>query len=151
MFSLFKKKDLFTPAENELIVQAIRNAEKRTSGEVRIYIENKNPLVDPLERAALIFAKLQMEKTQHRNGVLLYLAIKDHELALFGDEGIHQKLPAGYWEKEVAQMLQNFKENKLVDGIIQCITHIGEALHETFPYMRDEDKNELPDEIIFGK
>ena len=151
MFSFFKKKDLFTAAENERIVAAIRNSEKRTSGEVRVYIEPKNPLVDPLERAALIFTKLEMDETAHRNAVLLYMATTHKELALYGDKGIHEKVGEAYWKNEVQQMLQNFKNDNLVDGIVNCITHIGETLCEKFPYIATEDKNELPDEIIFGK
>jgi len=151
MFSLFKKKDLFTVDENERIVAAIRNSEKRTSGEIRIFIESRNPLVNTLERAALIFSKLKMEETEHRNGVLLYIASKDKELALFGDKGIHEQVGTAYWEQQVQEMLQKFREENLVDGIVNCITHIGETLCEKFPYMANEDKNELPDEIIFGK
>ncbi len=151
MFSFFKKKDLFTIAENERIVAAIRNAEKRTSGEVRVFIEPKNPLVDPLERAALIFAKLEMDETDHRNAVLLYIATKHRELALYGDKGIHEQVGTAFWQNEVKAMLQHFKEDQLADGIVKCITHIGETLHEKFPYNPAEDKNELPDEIIFGK
>ena len=150
-FPLFKKKDLFTVEENERIVGAIRNSEKRTSGEIRVYIELKNPLVDPLERAALIFYKLKMEKTDHRNAVLLYISTKHKELALFGDTGIHEKVGTIYWEKQVQVLLQNFKDNNLVDGIANCIINIGETLCEKFPYIATEDKNELPDEIIFGK
>lgn len=151
MFSFFKKKDLFSIAENEQIVAAIRSAEKRTSGEVRLFIEPKNPLVDPLERAALIFARLKMDETDHRNAVLLYISTTHKELALYGDKGIHEKVGSAYWENEVKLMLQHFKDNHLVDGIVNCIAHIGETLSEKFPYVPTEDKNELPDEIIFGK
>ena len=151
MFSFFKKKDLFTVNENERIVAAIRSSEKKTSGEIRVYIEPKNPLVDPLERAALIFSKLEMDKTDHRNAVLLYMATTHKELALYGDKGIHEKVGEAFWQNEVQQMLQNFRNDNLVDGIVNCITHIGETLCEKFPYIATEDKNELPDEIIFGK
>ena len=152
IFSIFKKKEGFFSAEEQSrIVGAIRNSEKRTSGEIRVYIEPKNALVDPLERAALIFFKLKMEETDHRNAVLLYIATKHRELALFGDKGIHEQVGSAYWEKEVQEMLQNFKDNNLVDGIVNCITHIGETLCEKFPYIASEDKNELPDDIIFGK
>ena len=151
MFSLFKKKDFFTVEENERIVSAIRQAEKRTSGEVRIFIETKNPLVDPLERAAYIFSKLKMEETDHRNAVLLYMATKHKELALYGDKGIHEKVGTAYWQQEVKMMMQHFSENHLVDGIVKCLNDIGETLAEKFPYIPTEDKNELPDEIIFGK
>jgi uncharacterized membrane protein len=92
-----------------------------------------------------------MEETHHRNGVLLYIATKHKELALYGDKGIHEQVGTAYWENEVREMLKYFKENHLADGIIHCVTHIGETLNEKFPYISTEDKNELPDEIIFGK
>ncbi len=152
IFSIFNKKnDFFTVDEQSRIIEAIRNGEKRTSGEIRIYVESKNPLVDPLERAALIFYKLEMDETHHQNGVLLYIATKHKELALYGDKGIHEQVGTAYWENEVKSMLHNFKNNNLVDGIIHCITHIGETLCEKFPYIATEDKNELPDDIVFGK
>ena len=149
--TFFKKKDFFTEEENSNILEAIRNAEINTSGEVRVYIESKNPLVDPLERAAEVFKKLKMENTHHRNGVLLYLATHHKEVALFGDEGIYKSLGKDYWNNEVSQMLGLFKANKLSDGIVLCINHIGKSLSEKFPYISSEDKNELPDEIVFGK
>src|SRR5690606_22415407 len=119
-------------AENSQIVNAIRLAEVNTSGEIRVYLETKNPLVNPLERAAEVFANLKMDKTQHRNGVLLYLATKHKEVALYGDEGIYKSLGEQYWNVEVNQMMQLFKENKLADGITLCIQHIGDALSEKF-------------------
>ncbi len=151
MFSFFKKKDVFTVEENERIISAIRQAERSTSGEVRIYIESRNPLVDPLERAALIFHKLRMQQTDQRNAVLLYMAIKDRELALYGDAGIHEQVGTEYWDNEVKEMLGKFKDEKLADGIVNCLQHIGNTLAEKFPYMASDDKNELPDEIVFGK
>ncbi|MEO6232135.1 MAG: TPM domain-containing protein [Ferruginibacter sp.] len=151
MFSFFKKKDLFTPEENERIVSAIRRCETLTSGEMRVYIEAKNPLVDPLERAAVVFTKLQMQLTQHRNGVLLYIATKHKEVALLGDEGIYQQVGKDFWEAEVQSMVSKFGANGLLEGIEQCVLHVGDVLHEKFPYVNSEDKNELPDEIVFGK
>lgn len=151
LLSFFKKKSFFTEEENLNIVQAIRAAEVNTSGEIRVYIESKNPLINPLERAARVFTKLKMEKTHHRNGVLLYLASKHKEVALFGDEGIYKTLGEEYWNCEVNEMLKLFKEKKLADGIVLCINHVGKSLSEKFPYIPTEDKNELPDEIVFGK
>ncbi|MDB5201721.1 MAG: hypothetical protein JWQ27_1130 [Ferruginibacter sp.] len=150
--SLFsKKKEFFTAEENQLIVQAIRNCESRTSGEIRVYMEAKNPYVDPLERAAEIFAGLKMHLTDHRNGVLLYIAVKHKELALFGDTGIYEKLGKEFWNEEVRKMISNFSKDNLTEGIVQCVYEVGEALHQAFPYIATEDKNELPDEIVFGK
>lgn len=150
---IFSKKtyEFFTPEKKEQILAAIRAAEQKTSGEIRLYIESKNPYVNTLERAAEIFYKLEMDETKNRNGVLLYIAMKDHEVALFGDEGIYKALGQEYWNAEMKEMLSHFKENHLPEGIVNCIQHIGESLHKHFPFCSIEDKNELPDEIVFGK
>jgi uncharacterized membrane protein len=132
-------------------VQAIRNAEKETSGEVRVYVESRNPFVNVMDRASEIFFKLKMEKTDDRNAVLLYIAIKDKELALFGDEGIYKKVGAAYWDSEVKSMIAHFSKDNISNGIEQCVQHIGQTLKEKFPYNSVTDKNELPDEIVFGK
>ena len=91
-----------------------------------------------------------MEKTQQRNAVLLYIAVKDKEVALFGDEGIHQQVGDEFWNGQVSQMISLFKENNLADGIVKCLEEVGNVLKEKFPYQSGIDKNELPDEIVFG-
>ena len=151
MMSLFKKKQLVTPEQNQLIVKAIQSSEKKTSGEIRIYIESRNPLVSTLERAQIIFDKLQMQNTKQRNGVLLYLAVKDKEVALLGDEGIHKQVGTAFWEKQVAEMINLFKQNNLTEGIVKCIEEVGNVLIAEFPYDGNTDTNELSDEIVFGK
>ena len=151
IFSFFKKKQFFTEDEMRRIVSAIRTCEQKTSGEIRIYIEAKNPYVNTLERAIEVFAQLKMEQTEHRNGVLLYIAHKHHEVALFGDSGIYEKTGAAFWDAEVEKMLANFRENHLPEGIIECVLDVGEALYASFPYEQAEDRNELPDDIVFGK
>lgn len=151
MFPFSRKKALFTPEENERVVAAIRSCENRTSGEIRVFIESKNPYVEPLERAAELFLKLEMDQTVHRNAVLLYIAVKHREVALFADEGIYKALGAAFWNNEVKRMIGKFKADFLVDGIVQCVLDVGESLHQEFPYTETEDKNELPDEIVFGK
>ncbi len=151
MLSLFKKKDFFTEDEKKQIVEAVRNAERRTSGEVRVFVESRCRFVDPLDRAAEIFFNLKMNETADRNAVVLYIAMKDRQLAVFGDEGIHKKVGTDYWNKEVALLISKFNTANHADGISQCIKDIGEALHQYFPFDNDTDKNELPDDIIFGK
>ncbi len=132
-------------------MEAIRIAEKETSGEVRLYVESRNRFVDPLDRAAEIFIQLKMANTADRNAVLLYIAMKDHQLALFGDEGIHREVGAAYWNEAVERMLLRFKSQPVSIGIEQCILEIGQTLKEKFPYNASTDKNELPDDIVFGK
>ncbi len=151
LFPFFKKKPFFDEAEQERIVQAIRSCERLTSGEIRVYVESKNPLVSPLDRAKEVFFGLKMEKTDLRNGVLLYMATSHKELALFGDEGIYKATGAEYWNAEVKKMLDAIKASHIVDGVVGCILDVGEALKTHFPYIPSEDKNELPDDIVFGK
>jgi uncharacterized membrane protein len=148
---LRKKKSFFTEEETRLIVQAIRHAEQRTSGEVRIYVESRCSWVDAIDRAAEIFFSLKMDKTEQRNAVLIYVAIKDRQLAVFGDEGIHTKVGDEYWNKVVNEMLSFFNKENYAKGIADCAIQIGEALTTHFPFDRDTDKNELPDEIVFGR
>ena len=151
LFPFFKKAPLFNEDETRRIVSAIRSCEQRTSGEIRVYIEAKNPYVSPLDRAVEVFAKLKMEQTEHRNGVLLYIAYKHHELALFGDTGIYEKAGKEFWDTEVRKMIANFGDNHLPEGIIECVLNVGEVLNQAFPYIASEDKNELPDDIVFGQ
>ncbi len=152
MFSIFKsRKQLFSEEETRLIVKAIRHAEQRTSGEVRVFVESRCSWVDAIDRAAELFFKLQMDKTEDRNATLVYVAIKDRQLAVFGDEGIHQKVGTAYWNNVVSEMLQSFNRLDYAKGIADCVIQIGDALTTHFPYERDTDKNELPDEIVFGR
>ncbi|HQW84844.1 MAG TPA: TPM domain-containing protein [Ferruginibacter sp.] len=150
LFPFFKKKDFFSAEEKQQIVDAIRIAEKETSGEIRVYVESKNSYVDAVDRASEIFFKLKMQETDHRNAVLLYIAMKHHELALFADEGIYQKVGTDYWNYAVKDILAQFKNDNICIGIVQCVERIGKTLKDEFPYIPTEDKNELPDEIVFG-
>lgn len=152
IFSIFqKKRQFFSVDEQAQIVKAIQASEKTTSGEIRVFVESNNPFVKPLDRASEIFFKLKMEKTDHRNAVLLYIAMDSRELALFADQGIYQKVGAQYWDDAVENMLSLFIKENITKGIEQCIKQIGTTLTEKFPYIATEDKNELPDDIVFGK
>lgn len=152
MFSFFsKKKSLLNDEDTRVVVKAIRHAEQHTSGEVRVYIESHCRWMDAIDRAAEVFFSLQMEKTEQRNAVLVYVALKDRQLAVFGDEGIHQKVGTGYWNKVVEEMIGSFNSDNYAEGIGNCVVQIGDALHQHFPYDKQTDKNELPDEIVFGK
>ena len=148
---LKKKKEFFTEAEKKDIIDAISNAEQRTSGEVRVFVESRCRYVDAIDRAAEIFFQLKMEQTADRNAVLVYVATKDRQLAVFGDEGIHKKVGNEYWNAEVKKMIFNFNKENYAEGICRCLINIGEALHHHFPYNKDTDKNELPDDIVFGR
>ena len=152
MFTLFRRKPaaLFSAEEKEAIAAAISQAEQKTSGEIRVFIENKCRFVDATDRAAELFWQLQMQNTNARNGVLLYLAIEDRQLAIWGDQGIHDKLGSDYWTKQVSLISSAFNQNNYTLGLCQCIHQIGKALEMHFPYQGDADKNELDNEVVFG-
>ncbi len=152
MFSLFRKKSssLFSAEEKEAIAAAIILAEKQTSGEIRVFIENKCRYIEATDRAAELFHQLNMHQTAERNGVLLYLAITDRQLGIWGDQGIHEKLGSTYWSKQVNVMLAAFNRADYTAGICECILEIGKALQLHFPYQGEKDKNELDNEVVFG-
>jgi uncharacterized membrane protein len=138
----------FSQEEQEDIKQAIMNSELDTSGEIRVHIESVCK-GDVLDRAAYIFKKLGMSKTAQRNGVLIYLAVRNRKFAIIGDQGIHAKVPADFWDTIKLKMLDYFREGKFSDGLIYAITESGIHLKKYFPHKKD-DINELPDDISFG-
>jgi len=149
LFPFNKKREFFTQEQQHQMVEAIRVAEKNTSGEVRFFVESKCKYVDPVDRAKEIFFSLKMEQTKDRNAILLYMAMDDHQLALFADEGIYQRLGTQFWTDEVKKIIAHFTKDDYTGGVCRVVGDVGEALKKEFPY-ESSDKNELPDEIIFG-
>lgn len=137
----------FTTQEQESIAKAIAEAEKATSGEVRVAIE-KHCAGNPLERATQYFAELGMDKTAQHNGVLIYMAYADHKFAIIGDRGINKVVPDDFWETTQVAMKAHFMAGNLAEGIIAGIALAGEKLALFFPYQKD-DVNELSNDIIF--
>ncbi len=153
MLSIFKKKppQFFTADEQQLIVHAVQQAEKQTSGEIRVYAESHCEYMDALDRAKEIFNNIHMEATGQRNAVLVYVALKDRQLAVYADEGIYTKAGKDFWNNAVKKMLAHFNKQNYAAGIATVVNEIGEALAFHFPYDGATDKNELPDDIVFGK
>ncbi|RQO31074.1 hypothetical protein DBR32_10235 [Taibaiella sp. KBW10] len=145
------KKPLLSADEAQEVVGAIQYAEGITSGELRVYIESHCTYVNAADRAWEVFEQLKMHLTQQRNAVLIYMALKDRQIAIVGDEGIHHKVgKEQYWKKEL-RILQDFcKEDKIVEGLVTVIKDIGTDLGTHFPHSEKEDKNEIPDDIVFG-
>jgi uncharacterized membrane protein len=142
-------KNFFTPEQKEDIIMAIKNAELDTSGEIRVHIENTCK-GDVKDRAAYLFGKLEMHKTEQRNGVLFYLALKNRKFAILGDIGINNVVPDNFWDDIRDLMLNYFRDDNFTDGLVEGISMAGQQLKKHFPYQVD-DVNELPDEISFGK
>lgn len=144
-----KASSFFTKEQQYQILDAVKEAETATSGEIRVHIET-SCTEDVLDRAAWVFKKLGMHKTSDRNGVLFYLAVSDRKFAIIGDAGINSKVPAGFWD-EVKELLQKkFREGKFTEGLSEGIVLAGTHLKSHFPYSKD-DVNELSDEISFDK
>ena len=146
---MFFSTPLLSDADQLKIKSAIREAEQQTSGEIRVFVESgcKGEILD---RAAFLFQQLEMHKTKLRNGVLFYLAIKEKRFAILGDGGINSKTGPHFWDEIRIVMENNFKSGQFSAGLEKGILMAGEALRKNFPFRKD-DKNELSDDIVFGK
>ena len=141
-------EDFLSATDEEEIVQAILQAEKNTSGEIRVHIESHTQL-DHYERAKEVFHLLKMDNTKESNGVLLYVAVNDRKFAICGDKGIDKVVPEDFWEttKEIIQ--SHFKEGNFKEGILQGVLKAGTELEKHFPWQQG-DRNELSNEISKG-
>jgi len=153
MWNPFKRSadTLLTASDKQLLVEAIQLAEKNTSGEIRVYVEAKMGKGDALSRATTLFFKHKMNETKDRNGVLVYVAVKDKKLAIYADQAIYEKMGVEFWYSQVQEMTNHFKSMNYVQGISTVVNEIGQALSHHFPYDKIADTNELSDEIMIGK
>ena len=142
------KADKFlTAGQQEIVVAALRCAEKGTSGEIRIHID-ANCTGDPVKRAEEVFVKLGMHRTKLRNGILIYLACNSRVFAIIGDKGINDVVPENFWNDVAQTMSDHFRKGDFTGGLSQAALLAGEKLKSFFPY-KEDDVNELPDEISF--
>ncbi|MDO6675334.1 TPM domain-containing protein [Tenacibaculum sp. 1B UA] len=143
-----KVEDFLTAKEEEEIVQAIREAERNTSGEIRVHIERTTE-GSHYDRALEVFQMLKMFNTQQRNGVLLYIAVDDHIFVIYGDEGINNVVPDNFWETTKEAIQNQFKQGDFKQGIIDGVLKAGKELQAHFPWTTD-DEDELSNEISKG-
>lgn len=144
-----KVEDFLTKDEEAEIVEAIRLAEKNTSGEIRVHLE-KQTSIAPIERAVEVFHELGMDATQLRNGVIIYVAVKSKQFAIYGDKGINEKVADDFWNCTKDIMLDHFKNGKNKQALVDGIQNAGEQLKKYFPFESD-DTNELSNEISKGE
>ncbi len=137
--------NFLTQEEEETIIEAIRTAEKTTSGEIRVHIEHSVPGT-AVERAADLFHLLKMDTTRLRNGVLIYVAVNDKVFAIYGDEGIDEAVPDNFWDTVRDTMENHFKKGEFSEGLVAGILKTGTQLQQHFPWYAG-DKNELDDAI----
>ena len=142
-----RTKEFLSKLEHDQIVQAIRDAESNTSGEIRVYIQRGKLDVDPLIAAQKKFHRLGMNKTPERNAVLIFVAPRAHKFAVVGDKAIHQKCGEQFWQRLVDKMREHFRNEKFSHALVEAIEETGKALASHFP-KRSTPSHELPDEII---
>ncbi|PXY38781.1 hypothetical protein DMB65_21140 [Flavobacterium cheongpyeongense] len=143
-----KVEDFLTKEEEQEIVEAIRVAEKNTSGEIRVHIEKTTSKV-PFDRALEVFHELRMDETQLQNGVLFYFAVENKSFAICGDKGINDLVANDFWDCTKDKMTEQFKAGKFKQGIVDGILNAGEQLKNYFPWT-EGDTNELSNEISKG-
>lgn len=137
----------FTKEETDQIVDAIVAAEKRTSGEIRVHIE-QTKVDDSSKRVVEVFEALKMHETKQRNGVLFYIGIKDHSFFIIGDKGINDLVGADFWDKTKDMVIDHFKNGAMKEGLVKGIEKVGEKLSVLYPYQGSEhDEDELSNEI----
>ena len=144
-----RTKEFLNKLEHSQIVQAIREAEAKTSGEIRVYIQRGKLKGDPLPAAQKKFDELDMPKTRDRNAVLIFVAPRTHHFAVVGDKGIHEKCGDDLWQRVVQQMQSHFRDRRFTDALVGAIEEIGAVLAAHFPG-RAIDGNQLPDNVIEG-
>lgn len=143
-----KVEDFLTTDQEQEIIEAIRTAEKNTSGEIRVHLE-PHCEYDAFERAADVFDHLGMSETEQRNGVLIYVAVEDRTLVIIGDSGINDVVATDFWESTKDRIIDQFKAGDMKQGLVDGILKAGEQLKKHFPY-QEGDTNELPDDISVG-
>jgi uncharacterized membrane protein len=143
-------ESFFSKSQQEAIEAAISGAENASSGEIRVHIDTVCQ-GNVLDRAASLFESLDMHKTEERNGVLFYLAIKDHKFAVIGDAGINAKVPSNFWDDIKIKMQLKFRAGHFTEGLVEGIGMAGNHLSSHFPPRGKEDIDELDNHISFGE
>jgi uncharacterized membrane protein len=144
-----KVEDFLTKGEEEEIVEAIRKAEKATSGEIRVHIEKTHGAKDIFKRSMEVFHLLKMDNTKEENGVLIYVAVKDRDFVIYGDTGINNVVPEDFWESTKDAIVAQFKSGNFKQGLIDGILKAGQELQNHFPWSED-GTNELTNTISKG-
>ena len=138
-------KRFLSKQDEKSIVESIKEAEKNTSGEIRVHIEGHTDN-DHFEHALEVFQRLEMHKTALRNGVLIYIAVEDHQFVILGDEGINKVVADDFWDRTRDVMQDYFKQGDFKNGIVEGVLQAGKELKAHFPY-QENDTNELSNEI----
>jgi uncharacterized membrane protein len=144
-----RTKEFLSKLDHDRIIEAIRGAESKTSGEIRVYIQRGKFETDPVMLAQKKFQRLGMYKTRERNAVLIFVAPRAHKFAVVGDQAIHEKCGEQFWQHVVDGMRVHFQNEKFSHALTEAVNEVGKVLAAHFP-RTSANANELPDEIIEG-
>ena len=144
-----RTKEFLNKLDHDRIIEAIRGAESKTSGEIRVYIQRGKFETDPVMLAQKKFQRLGMYKTRERNAVLIFVAPRAHKFAVVGDQAIHEKCGEQFWQHVVDGMRVHFQNEKFSHALTEAVNEVGRVLVAHFP-RTSVNANELPDEIIEG-
>jgi uncharacterized membrane protein len=142
-----RTREFLTKLEHDRVIEAIREAESKTSGEIRVLIQRGKLKTDPLVAAQRKFHRLGMQKTRERNAVLIFVAPRAHKFAVVGDKAIHQKCGDEFWQRIVQGMGAHFQNEKFSHALVEAIQEVGKALAAHFPGA-PTNTNELPDDVM---
>ena len=143
-----RTKEFLSKLEHDRIVQTIRDAESKTSGQIRVYIQRGKLDVDPLGPAQKKFHRLGMQRTPERNAILIFVAPRAHKFAVVGDKAIHEKCGEAFWQRLVEQMREHFRSERFSDALVEAIGEAGKGLASHFP--KRSTSSGLPDDIVEG-
>lgn len=146
---MFSAEDFLTPEERKQVAKAINEAERLTSAEIRVHLEDHIE-EDVLDHAAYIFQELDMHRTADRNGILIYICVADRQMAVVGDKGINERVPTGFWDQVIEDMRGHFVHMRHAQGLIEAVKKVGELAGTHFPRMHN-DKDELSNEVSFSR
>ena len=140
-----KAREFINQLRHDQIVSAIQEAEKKTSGEIRVFVSRKH-VADPVRAAQHHFVRMGMEKTREHNGVLIFVAPRAHQFAVIGDSAVHEKCGDEFWTQLASEMSGHFRKSEFTSGIVHAVRKAGELLAQHFP-RRPGDTNQLPDDV----
>jgi uncharacterized membrane protein len=138
---------LLSRAEQDAVVESIGQAESRTSGEIKVHIETRCRGGNPLARARWLLGELGLHKARHRNGVLVYIAVRDRRFAVLGDVGAHDRASQALWDEVARRLAERFREGAFRAGLVEAVGRIGEVLAEHFPPDPGGDAHPVSNEI----
>lgn len=142
-------EEFLTKAERTRVARAIGEAERLTSGEIRVHLDDHIE-DEVMDHAAFVFEELTMERTRDRNGVLIYIAVADRRVAVIGDVGINERVPSGFWTDVVGVLKLHFVAGRHADGLVEAVHMVAAKLREYFP-LKHDDTDELPNEVSVGR